>query len=204
MAKTDNLTDFLTGVANAIRTKKGTMAKINPQNFETEIESIKSGSTNDIVKETIDKTIKVITMNDLQGATSIGGYAFYACNRLTSVTIPNSVTSIGEWAFCDCSSLTSVTMGNGLTSIGGLAFNGCSGLTSVTIPDSVTSISYQVFGYCNSLINVTMLPTAPPTLGSNVFPSNITTITVPVGCGNVYKIANGWSAYADKIVEATA
>lgn len=40
MAKTDNLTDFLTGVADAIRTKKGTMAKINPQNFETEIASI--------------------------------------------------------------------------------------------------------------------------------------------------------------------
>lgn len=40
MAKTDNLTDFLTGVAEAIRTKKGTTAKINPQNFETEISSI--------------------------------------------------------------------------------------------------------------------------------------------------------------------
>ena len=40
MAKTDNLTDFLTGVADAIRTKKGTTEKINPQNFETEISSI--------------------------------------------------------------------------------------------------------------------------------------------------------------------
>ena len=40
MAKTDNLTDFLTGIADALRTKKGTTAKINPQNFETEINSI--------------------------------------------------------------------------------------------------------------------------------------------------------------------
>lgn len=40
MAKTDNLTDFLTGVAGAIRTKKGTTAKINPQDFESEIGSI--------------------------------------------------------------------------------------------------------------------------------------------------------------------
>ena len=40
MAKTDNLTDFLTGVAEAIRAKKGTTAKINPQDFETEISSI--------------------------------------------------------------------------------------------------------------------------------------------------------------------
>lgn len=40
MAKTDNLTDFLTGVAGAIRTKKGTTALINPQDFESEIGSI--------------------------------------------------------------------------------------------------------------------------------------------------------------------
>ena len=49
-----------------------------------------------------------------------------------------------------------------------------------------------------------MLPTIPPTLGSNVFPPNVTTITVPTGCGNAYKTADGWSTYADKIVEATA
>ncbi len=34
--------------------------------------------------------------------TSIGGYAFYYCSGLTSVTIPNSVTSIGESAFAVC------------------------------------------------------------------------------------------------------
>ena len=34
--------------------------------------------------------------------TSIGKKAFYECNGLTSVTIPNSVTSIGESAFGNC------------------------------------------------------------------------------------------------------
>lgn len=43
MAKTDNLTDFLTDVANAIREKKGTTEPINPQDFSTEIASIESG-----------------------------------------------------------------------------------------------------------------------------------------------------------------
>lgn len=42
MAKNNNLTDFLTGVAGAIRTKKGTSSLINPQNFESEISSIKT------------------------------------------------------------------------------------------------------------------------------------------------------------------
>ena len=43
MAKNNNLTDFLTDVADAIRSKKGTTAKINPQNFSLEIASIESG-----------------------------------------------------------------------------------------------------------------------------------------------------------------
>ena len=43
MATTDNLTDFLTGVADAIRAKKSTTALINPQNFASEIASISGG-----------------------------------------------------------------------------------------------------------------------------------------------------------------
>ena len=40
--------------------------------------------------------------------TSIGSSAFYSCDGLTSVTIPNSVTSIGSSAFSGCSSLRKV------------------------------------------------------------------------------------------------
>ena len=43
MAKTDNLTDFLTDIADAIREKKGTTGAINPQDFSREIASIESG-----------------------------------------------------------------------------------------------------------------------------------------------------------------
>lgn len=43
MAKNNNLTDFLTDVADAIRTKKGTTGTINPQNFSSEIASISTG-----------------------------------------------------------------------------------------------------------------------------------------------------------------
>ena len=45
MAKTDNLSDFLTDVANSIRTKKGTTGTINAQNFSSEIASIETGIT---------------------------------------------------------------------------------------------------------------------------------------------------------------
>lgn len=46
MAKNDNLTDFLTDVADAIREKKGTTELINPQDFASEIASIESGGGN--------------------------------------------------------------------------------------------------------------------------------------------------------------
>lgn len=45
MAKENNLTDFLTDVADAIREKKGTTEKINPQDFSDEIKSIKTSTS---------------------------------------------------------------------------------------------------------------------------------------------------------------
>ena len=72
--------------------------------------------------------------------TKIGSYAFYDCDGLTSVEIPNSVTEIGYSAFKYCSGLTSVVIPNSVTKIGINVFDKCSGLTSVEIPNSVTSI----------------------------------------------------------------
>lgn len=45
MAKNDNLKDFLTDVADAIREKKGTEDLINPQDFSDEIKNLPSGSS---------------------------------------------------------------------------------------------------------------------------------------------------------------
>ncbi len=56
MAKNDNLTDFLTDVANAIREKKGTSNLINPQDFSNEIRSIVTGEYNIEVVEEADGT----------------------------------------------------------------------------------------------------------------------------------------------------
>lgn len=45
MAKDNNLQDFLTDIADAIREKKSTTDKINPQNFSNEIKSIQTSSS---------------------------------------------------------------------------------------------------------------------------------------------------------------
>ena len=90
----------------------------------------------------------------ITGGTSIGDYAFYDCDSLTSVTIGNGVTSIGDEAFWSCSGLTSVTIGNGVTSIANYAFSGCSNLASITIGNGVTSIANYAFSGCDSLVAV--------------------------------------------------
>lgn len=98
-------------------------------------------------------TTDLVIPNDM---TSIGDYAFYNCDGLTSVTIGNSVTIIGSSAFYDCSRLAEITIPNSVTSIGDDAFSWCTGLTSVTIPDSVTSIGRYAFYYCSGLASVTI------------------------------------------------
>ncbi len=86
--------------------------------------------------------------------TSIGNEAFKQCDRLMSVTIPNSVTSIGSGAFWFCEGLTSITIPNSVTSIGAHTFMCCSGLTSITIPNTVTSIADDAFAGCSGLTDI--------------------------------------------------
>ena len=113
--------------------------------------------------------------------TSIGEEAFYNCNGLTSVSIPNSVTSIGEEAFSRCSGLTGeLTIPNSVTSIGEDAFTECYELTSVTIGNSVTSIGQGAFSYCHNLASVTM-GNSVTSIGYHAFLEcfGLTSITIP-------------------------
>ena len=54
MAKNNNLTDFLTDIANTLRNKKNTQDLINPQNFSSEISSI---PTDNFAKKYVTQTI---------------------------------------------------------------------------------------------------------------------------------------------------
>ena len=77
--------------------------------------------------------------------TSIEGEAFFRCQSLTSITIPDGVTSIGFRAFMFCSSLTSITIGEGVTSIEHAAFIDCKSLTAVTFLGDSPTVGKGVF-----------------------------------------------------------
>ena len=65
------------------------------------------------------------------GTYSIVGGAFYNQQRLTNITIPDSVERIGSYAFHQCTGLTNVTIGSGVKTIEPYAFWYCRKLTSI-------------------------------------------------------------------------
>ena len=77
------------------------------------------------------------------------------CNN-SIIPIDGSVTSIGEYAFYECDELTSIIIPNGIICIDTLAFFSCDSLVSVVIPDTVISIGSQAFDYCHKLKSVTL------------------------------------------------
>ena len=112
--------------------------------------------------------------------TAIGDRAFSSCNKLTSITIPNTVTTIGASAFRYCSTLTEVIIPNTVTSIGNYAFAECKTLQSVNIPNSVTTIGDYTFSHCLALSEIN-IPNSVVSLGSYTFfyCSEITSFTLP-------------------------
>ena len=123
---------------------------------------------------------KVTYGEDSYEVTSIGEYAFYQCNSLTSVTIPSSVTEIGGYTFYECYSLAEVTIPDGVTEIAEYTFLSCKSLTKVTIPEGVTAIGGSAFARCNSLMSVT-IPSSVTEIGDFAFRgcSSLTEVTIP-------------------------
>jgi hypothetical protein len=83
--------------------------------------------------------------------TTIGEAAFGSCHHLTSIKLPDRVTNIPSEAFLDCVNLTSVSIGKGVTNIGSQAFSFCGELASVSLPDQVVAIDKQAFYFCVKL-----------------------------------------------------
>ncbi|MGN0797113.1 MAG: leucine-rich repeat domain-containing protein [Christensenellales bacterium] len=128
--------------------------------------------------------IKGLTLpNDITGA-------FYNCNLIARVLLPNTIKSIGTGAFHGCSSLKSIFIPDSVTSIGNSAFRGCSSLASIDVQEGNTT--YHSDGNClietesGTLIlgcSNSVIPTddSVTSIGSHAFSdcSNLTSITIP-------------------------
>ena len=111
--------------------------------------------------------------------TTIGAYAFYNCENLTSVSSLENITSIGEHAFDGCVNLKEIKIPDAVL-VGDGAFKGCVLLTQIPIPDGKTEIEEGEFeGFVN--MTAIVIPEGVTTIGSRAFLdcSSAETISLP-------------------------
>lgn len=164
MARTDTLGNFLTDVADAIRTKKGTTEAIVASDFDTEISNLPSGTGEaPAIGMTIDKwsTNGQAEEITIYGMTEIPAYYLGArastvsqnnsINMVKKITIPDDVTQIGDTAFGGKRWLTTINLPETITSIGSYAFYQNMALELSSLPSSVTKLGTYTFADCTKL-----------------------------------------------------
>lgn len=218
MTKNNNLKDFVTGVAGAIREKKGTTELINPQDFENEIRTIQTGTdTSDATAVADDirlgktaygadgkMTGTIVDYDGTSEPASGKSLAAQISDRsVTDVTADDlkGATKIGDYVFRACSSLTSITIPNSVTIIGAYAFYGCSSLTSVMIPNSVTIIGSNVFERCRSLMSIT-IPDSVTSINSAAFSNCDSLTSVTIG-NSVTRIESSTFTWCSSLTSVT-
>lgn len=102
--------------------------------------------------------------------TTINDFAFYNCYNLASIILPNSVRSIGESAFTNCVSAKIITIPSSVTSIGANALYSTYTLKHIEFPDGVTNISSGILRFAPCIKNI-ILPDSVTNIGANAFAS---------------------------------
>ena len=86
------------------------------------------------------------------GTVLISDSAFYLCENLSAVILPDSVLYINAHAFSYCKSLVLVEMSRNILEIEEYAFNRC-GISDIYIPKTIKFIGYDAFTYPLQSVN---------------------------------------------------
>lgn len=82
----------------------------------------------------------------------VGSMAFYYCDGLTEVHLPNTMLYLESTSFYGSEDLQKVVLNENLIAIGWNAFEGCRNLSSINIPQSLEYIGYEAFYNCPKMI----------------------------------------------------
>jgi len=127
--------------------------------------------------------------------------AFYDCNDIVALTLPDGIENIGDFAFSNCSSLEYVNIGDAVAEIGEFAFNECASLLELTFPATVKSIGLGAIQGCGALTSLTLpfvggsaddntylgyiFGAESYTLAGGFFPLSLQSITLLGGCKSI-------------------
>ncbi len=115
--------------------------------------------------------------------------------------ITDGTKVIADEAFFECDKLTSLSIPNSVITIGSQTFESCDMITTITIPASVELINYHAFWGILNLSEVYSLIEKPFALGEQAFtPLTQTILYVPVGTKALYEATEGWKEFKN-IVE---
>lgn len=172
-----------TGLLDSIRSKAGTQASMTVSQAQTAVENIPTGGGGGEIAEFIDGSISVY--EDATLTTGVRYYAFFSCNSLISVSIPNASLGIGSSAFYNLMRLETVYAPK-ISRIEPNAFRSCRELLYADFP-SVQHIGSGAFSSCAKLSYANF-----PALSSawySIFIScpNLTSVNL----GNLSEIPNG-------------
>lgn len=105
------------------------------------------GHTGDDGKEAYSDTFDIP-----EGVTRVCGYSFYKNTSLIHLTFPSTLKEIGDMAFFGCNGMWTVWLPDGLESVGNDAFSYCWSMSPLMyIPASVTHIGSNAFFSCSAL-----------------------------------------------------
>lgn len=124
--------------------------------------------------------------------TAIGAGAFCDNNRITHVSIPDTVTLIEHNAFTNCANLLTVDMSDYVNEIGIGAFEGCTSLTSVDLPSSLRYIGDNAFANCENLTGISIPDGITRIPDYAFYGTAITEVTIPYSVQEIgyYAFAN--------------
>ena len=142
-----------------------------------------------------------------KSVTSIGSYAAFYNQSLTTVTFedPSTTVHFGEFVFSSCTSLTSINLPNPtaeqfwsytdtpetIAELGYHMFEGCTSLKTISIPSSVKTFYNAPFAG-SGLANVT-IPNGTTTIAAGAFREmpNLTSVSLPTSVTSIERTAFG-------------
>lgn len=130
---------------------------INAFDFKFIADSLTQLQTLNMGKCTIEacESSKPIFVNARSFASNTIPTACFAGSHIANITLPASATVIGESAFFGCDNLEHIVLPEQIDSIAAYAFS-ASGIKDITLPASVTHVGEGAFSHCTALSAVTI------------------------------------------------
>jgi len=119
----------------------------NAVNIPVSLETVIVGDMEDKVCEKAFWRAKSIDAIVLEGVKEIGKFAFYECDELSYIGLPDTLESVNDYAFSTCISLSKIELPQSVKSMGIGVFYLCKSLCEISIPIIGDGAENTHFGY---------------------------------------------------------